>query len=72
MDDFINNKEIEAFRAILMQAAPIGEPPDTGDDKPKGKSRNKYLLDKIETHWGQRLRLNEMTQQIELNGRRES
>ena len=71
MDDFINNeaRRIEAFRAILMKAAPIGETPDTGDDKPKGKSRNKYLLDKIEAHWGERLRLNEMTQQIELNGK---
>jgi predicted P-loop ATPase len=69
MDDFINKNSIEAFRAILMQAAPIGETLDTGDNKPKGKSRNKYLLDKIEAHWGERLRLNEMTQQIELNGR---
>jgi len=36
MDDFINNKDIEAFRAILMQAAPIGETLDTSDSK-KGK-----------------------------------
>ncbi len=36
MDDFINNKDIEAFRAILMQAAPVGEPLDTSDSK-KGK-----------------------------------
>jgi putative DNA primase/helicase len=35
MDDFINNKEIEAFRAILMQAAPIGETLDTGNRKTK-------------------------------------
>jgi predicted P-loop ATPase len=71
MDDFINNEArgIEAFRAILMKAAPIGETLDTGDNKPRSKSRNKYLLDKIEAHWGERLRLNEMTQQIELNGR---
>jgi putative DNA primase/helicase len=35
MDDFINNEArgIEAFRAILMQAAPIGEARDTGDRK---------------------------------------
>jgi predicted P-loop ATPase len=69
MDDFINNKGIEEFRAILMKTESHGEPPDTGDNKPKSKSRNKYLLDKIETHWGERLRLNEMTQQIELNGK---
>jgi putative DNA primase/helicase len=36
MDDFINNKEIEAFRAILMKAVPIGETLDTSDSK-KGK-----------------------------------
>ena len=71
MDDFINNEKrgIEAFRAILMKATPIGEPLDTGDDKPKGKSRNKFLLDQIESHWGERIRFNEMTQQIEFNGR---
>jgi putative DNA primase/helicase len=35
MDNFINNKDrgIEAFRAILMQAIPIGEAHDTGDKK---------------------------------------
>jgi predicted P-loop ATPase len=75
MDDFIQHRGIEEFRAILSKAKLFGEAEnhgetlDTGDDKPKGKSRNKYLLDKIETHWGERLRLNEMTQQIELNGR---
>src|SRR4028119_1120009 len=36
MDDFITNKSIEEFRAILMQAAPIGETLDTSDTK-KGK-----------------------------------
>ncbi len=36
MDDFINKNSIEAFRAILMQAAPIGEARDTGAEK-KGK-----------------------------------
>jgi putative DNA primase/helicase len=36
MDDFINNKEIEAFRAILLKAVPIGETLDTSDSK-KGK-----------------------------------
>jgi putative DNA primase/helicase len=35
MDDFINNKSIEEFRAILMQAAPIGETLDTGNRKTK-------------------------------------
>jgi len=36
MDDFINNKGIEAFRAILMKAVPSGETLDTSDSK-KGK-----------------------------------
>jgi putative DNA primase/helicase len=37
MDDFINNKEIEAFRAILLKAEPIGETLDTSDTAKKGK-----------------------------------
>jgi len=37
MDDFINNKEIEAFRAILLKAEPIGETLDTSDTTKKGK-----------------------------------
>ena len=36
MDDFITKKSIEEFRAILLQAAPIGETLDTSDSK-KGK-----------------------------------
>jgi predicted P-loop ATPase len=77
MDDFIRHQGIEEFRAILCKAKLFGETeghgetPDTGDSKPKNKSRNKWLLDKVEAHWGERLRLNEMTQQIELNGRAE-
>jgi putative DNA primase/helicase len=35
MDDFINNKSIEEFRAILMKAAPIGETLDTANQKNK-------------------------------------
>jgi len=37
MDDFINNKDIEAFRAILLKAVPIGETLDTSDTTKKGK-----------------------------------
>jgi putative DNA primase/helicase len=33
MDDFINNKDIEAFRAILLKAVPSGETLDTSDSK---------------------------------------
>jgi putative DNA primase/helicase len=35
MDDFINNKSIEEFRAILMKAAPINETLDTANQKGK-------------------------------------
>jgi Predicted ATPase len=37
MDDFINNKDIEAFRAILLKAVPVGETLDTSDTAKKGK-----------------------------------
>ncbi len=37
MDDFINNKEIEAFRAILLKAVPIGKTLDTSDTTKRGK-----------------------------------
>jgi len=35
MDDFITNKSIEEFRAILMQATPIGKTLDTAKQKTK-------------------------------------
>jgi hypothetical protein len=38
MNDFINNKEIEAFRAILIQNENYGESPDT-----EGRKKNKKL-----------------------------
>jgi predicted P-loop ATPase len=57
------------IKSLEAQFGNLGEPPDTGGDKPKNKSKNKLLLDWVETHWGERLRLNEMTQQIELNGK---
>ncbi|MEG4409138.1 VapE domain-containing protein [Microcoleus sp. MON2_D5] len=67
MDDFINKNGIEAFRAILIKSA--AQSRDTGNTYPPSKSKNKQLLDLIETHWGERLRFNEMTQQVELNGK---
>jgi len=54
---------------ILTEEVLLTEPRDTGDSKPPSNSKNKQLLDLIENHWGQRLRFNEMTQQIELNGK---
>jgi len=62
--------EIEAFRAILMQSRAV-ESRDTGDSTRKNKSKIKKILDQVETHWGRRLQLNDMTQQSELNGRAE-
>ncbi|MEG3960128.1 VapE domain-containing protein, partial [Microcoleus sp. herbarium2] len=53
------------LKTLESQFGNIGEP----HDKPKNKSKNKQLLDRVETHWGERLRLNEMTQQVELNGK---
>jgi putative DNA primase/helicase len=37
MDDFINNKDIEPFRAILLKAVPVGETLETSDRTKKGK-----------------------------------
>jgi putative DNA primase/helicase len=37
MDDFITNKSIEEFRAILLKAVPVGETLDTSDTTKKGK-----------------------------------
>ena len=68
MDDFINKKGIEEFRAILTNAYSL-ESRDTRNGKLPTKSKNKQFLDLVETHWGERLRLNEMTQQVELNGK---
>ena len=49
MDDFINNEArgIEAFRAILMQATPIGETPDTGNKKTKKPPTTRRIAEKI-------------------------
>lgn len=44
MDDFIANKGIEEFRAILMKATPIGESRDTSNS---GKSKQLPSSDKI-------------------------
>ena len=41
------------------------------NNKPPTKSKNKQLLDLVETHWGERLRFNEMTQQVELDNKTE-
>ena len=49
MDDFINNEArgIEAFRAILMQAAPTGETLDTGDIRTKKPPTTRKIAEKI-------------------------
>src|ERR687885_818363 len=79
IDDVLVNHGEEMVKKIMAEAIPysqwlknieaqfseIGEARDTSSSKPKNQSKNKQLLDRIETHWGKRLRLNEMTKQIE-------
>jgi predicted P-loop ATPase len=83
IDDVKVNHGEEMVKKIMADAIPYAqwlknleaqfsdsaEAPDTSDSKQKNKSKYKQLLDLIETHWGQRLRFNEMTQQVELNGK---
>jgi predicted P-loop ATPase len=57
------------IKTLEAQFGNIDEPHDTANNKPKNRSKNKQLLDRVETHWGERLRLNEMTLQVELNGK---
>src|SRR4028119_805893 len=57
------------LKLLEAQFSDSDEARDTSGSKQKNKSKNKQLLDLIETHWGKRLQLNEMTQQIELNGK---
>jgi len=55
MDDFITKKSIEEFRAILMQAAPIGETLDTGNKKTKKPPTTRevaaLLIDQYGSKW---------------------
>jgi|GEM_PF-912069 len=41
---------------------------ESGGDNAPAKSKTKQLLNLIETQWGERLRFNEMTQQVEMDG----
>ncbi|MBD0312692.1 MAG: hypothetical protein ICV86_07335, partial [Microcoleus sp. T3-bin5] len=41
---------------------------ESGGDNSPAKSKTKQLLNLIETQWGERLRFNEMTQQVEMDG----
>lgn len=41
---------------------------ESGGDNSRAKSKTKQLLNLIETQWGERLRFNEMTQQVEMDG----
>jgi len=52
MDDFINNKDIEAFRAILMQAEPIGETLDIGNRKTKKPPTAREVAAKLTEQYG--------------------
>jgi putative DNA primase/helicase len=55
MDDFITKKSIEEFRAILMQAAPIGETLDTANKKtkklPTVREVAALLVDQYSSKW---------------------
>jgi predicted P-loop ATPase len=44
------------------------EPPVSGDKSLPSMCKNEVLLRRIEEKWGKRLRLNEMTQQVEMDG----
>jgi len=69
MDDFIHNQGIEDFIAILEEskAYSIESRVSGGNDVP-AMCKNELLAKKVSEEWGDRLRLNEMTQQVEMDG----
>jgi predicted P-loop ATPase len=53
----------------IQQSKPSSvEPPVSGDNSLPAMCKNEVLVRKIEEKWGKRLRLNEMTQQVEMDG----
>jgi putative DNA primase/helicase len=52
MDDFITKKSIEEFRAILMQAVPIGETLDTGGKKTKKPPTTREVAARLTEQYG--------------------
>jgi predicted P-loop ATPase len=59
---------IEEKSVSIQQSKPSSvEPPVSGNGLP-AMCKNEVLINKISTEWGNRLRFNEMTQQIEMDG----
>jgi predicted P-loop ATPase len=60
---------IEEKRVSIQQSKPSSvEPPVSGDNSLPAMCKNEVLVRRIEEKWGKRLRLNEMTQQVEMDG----
>jgi len=60
---------IEEKSVSIQQSKPSSvEPPVSGDNSLPVMCKNEVLVRRIEQKWGKRLRLNEMTQQVEMDG----
>jgi predicted P-loop ATPase len=87
LDDFIEHKGFEEFRAILVRAKLFGEKgtsapsvspversqhdsdlPSASDSLP-ARSKTKRAINQLDAQYGHRLRFNEMSQQVELDGK---
>ncbi|WP_413171673.1 VapE domain-containing protein [Anabaena azotica] len=76
MDDFISQNGIEAFRAILEKAYTLDAYIDKFGDKPKTKKRSPKshkkthaeIVNELSEYYGNRIRLNQMTNEIEKDG----
>jgi predicted P-loop ATPase len=70
MDDFIYNQGIEDFIAILEESKAYSiESRVSGGNELPTMCKNELLAKKVREEWGERLRLNEMTQQVEMDGK---
>jgi predicted P-loop ATPase len=60
---------IEEKSVFIQQSKPSSvEPPVSGNNSLPTVCKNEVLINKISTEWGNRLRFNEMTQQVEMDG----
>jgi predicted P-loop ATPase len=60
---------IEEKSVSIQQSKPSSvEPPVSGNNNLPAMCKNEVLVKKIEEKWGERLRFNEMTQQVEMDG----
>jgi predicted P-loop ATPase len=60
---------IEEKSVSIQQSKPSSvEPPVSNDNSLPAMCKNEVLVRRIEEKWGKRLRLNEMTQQVEMDG----